>query len=229
MSSNKGNKILIVDDDRFMRKIIEEHLENDNLQVITAEDFNSAMDKIYLESPDLILLDVVLPDMNGYEICRLLRNDTRTSHIPVIMLTSMGGTEDKIQGLEAGADDYITKPFEPLELVARVRTNLRRAKQEKTFNPLTGLPGNILIEEEIKHEVEKEDHKFAVLYLDLDNFKAYNDVYGFFKGDEIIKFVVHLLEKNVKEYGNPDDFIGHVGGGRFYCHYYSKQGRQYLH
>lgn len=215
MFSDKNYKILIVDDDRLMRKIIEEHLEKDNLEVILAEDFNSAMDKIYLDAPDLILLDVVLPDMNGYEICRLLRNDTRTSHIPVIMLTSKGETEDKIQGLEAGADDYITKPFEPLELVARVRTNLRRAKQEKTFNPLTGLPGNILIEEEIKHEVEKEDNRFAVLYLDLDNFKAYNDVYGFFKGDEVIKFVVHVLEKNVKEFGNPDDFIGHVGGDDF--------------
>lgn len=213
---NGGNsKILVVDDDRLMINIIKECLEKEGYKVVTAGDFASAMESVYNSTPDLVFLDVVLPDMSGYEICRLFRNDTRTSHIPIIMLTSKDGTEDKIAGLEAGADDYITKPFEPLELVARVRTHLRRAKQEKSFNPLTGLPGNILIEEEIKHIVDKENHIFSVLYLDLDNFKAYNDVYGFLKGDEVIKFLAHLLEKNVKEFGNQDDFIGHVGGDDF--------------
>jgi diguanylate cyclase (GGDEF)-like protein len=123
--------------------------------------------------------------------------------------------EDKVAGLEAGADDYITKPFDNLELVARVKTHLRRAKQEKSFNPLTGLPGNILIEEEIKHRVADTKRKFAVLYVDLDNFKAFNDVYGFLKGDEVIKFVAHIMNKNVKDLGNPDDFVGHIGGDDF--------------
>ncbi len=214
MQSDVG-KILIVDDDKFMFRVVADFLEKDGFVVYGAEDFNTAMEQIYVITPDIILLDVVLPQMNGYEICRLLRNDTRTSHLPIIMLTSKGQTEDKVAGLEAGADDYVTKPFDPPELIARVKTHLRRAKQEKSFNPLTGLPGNILIEEEIKHRVEGEKCKFAVLYLDLDNFKAYNDVYGFLKGDEVIKFFAHIIEKIVKEEGNPEDFIGHIGGDDF--------------
>ncbi|PKM79783.1 MAG: diguanylate cyclase response regulator [Firmicutes bacterium HGW-Firmicutes-14] len=198
-----------------MVKIITDCLEKEGFLVNGAMDFNSAMDQIYQSTPDIILLDVVLPKMNGYEICRLLRNDTRTSHVPIIMLTSRIQVEDKVAGLEAGADDYITKPFDNLELVARVKTHLRRAKQEKSFNPLTGLPGNILIEEEIKHRVADTKRKFAVLYVDLDNFKAFNDVYGFLKGDEVIKFVAHIMNKNVKDLGNPDDFVGHIGGDDF--------------
>jgi len=208
-------KILVVDDDKFIVKIISDCLEKEKYSVSTAHDFESAMNKIYRNTPDLILLDVVLPKMNGYEICRLLRNDTRISHVPVIMLTSKGEVGDKVTGLEAGADDYITKPFDNLELVARVRTHLRRARQEKSFNPLTGLPGNILIEEQIKHRVAETTKLFAVLYLDLDNFKAYNDVYGFLKGDEVIKLVAHVINKEVRDSGGQEDFIGHIGGDDF--------------
>ncbi|MDN5293611.1 MAG: hypothetical protein PWQ31_916 [Eubacteriales bacterium] len=215
LEETKHYKILIVDDDRLIRTVIREILEKSGYRVMEAGDFASAMEIIYQVTPDLILLDVVLPDLDGYEICRVLRNDTRTSHIPIIMLTSRKDTEDKVAGLEAGADDYITKPFEEAELLARIKTHLRRAKQEKSFNPLTGLPGNILIEEQIKHEVSRKDHKFAVMYVDLDNFKAYNDVYGFLKGDEVIKFLAYILEQCVREYGNPHDFIGHIGGDDF--------------
>jgi len=211
----ENNKVLVIDDDRFMVRVISDCLEKEGFAVNGAYDFTSAMDKIYSNAPDIILLDVVLPEMNGVEICRLLRNDTRTSHVPIIMLTSKVEVEDKVAGLDAGADDYITKPFDCLELIARVKSHLRRAKQEKSFNPLTELPGNILIEEEIKKRVNDVKKKFAVLYVDLDNFKAYNDAYGFLKGDEVIKFVAHILKKNIKELGNPDDFIGHIGGDDF--------------
>ena len=212
MQKSTNNKVLVIDDDKFMVRVISDCLQKEGFLVNGAYDFNSAMEQIYHTTPDIILLDVVLPKMNGYEICRLIRNDTRTSHLPIIMLTSKDQVEDKVTGLDAGADDYITKPFDNLELVARVKTHLRRAKQEKSFNPLTGLPGNILIEEEIKHRVSNTKKKFAVLYIDLDNFKAYNDVYGFLKGDEVIKFVAHLIEKNVNNLGGPNDFIGHIGG-----------------
>jgi len=211
----ENNKVLVIDDDRFIVKVISDCLEKEGFVVNVAYDFNSGMDKIYNNAPDIILLDVVLPEMNGVEICRLLRNDTRTSHVPIIMLTSKVNIEDKVAGLDAGADDYITKPFECLELIARIKSHIRRAKQEKSFNPLTELPGNLLIEEEIRQRVNDIKKKFAVLYIDLDNFKAYNDVYGFLKGDEVIKFVAHILKKNIKELGNPDDFIGHIGGDDF--------------
>lgn len=212
MEDQTLNKVLIIDDDKFMVRVITDFLEKEGYKVFSANEFISAMELIYQVTPDIILLDVVLPKLNGYEICRLLRNDTRTSHLPIIMLTSRDQVEDKVAGLDAGADDYITKPFDNLELAARIKTHLRRAKQEKSFNPLTGLPGNILIEYEIKRRINDNTRKFGVLYIDLDNFKAFNDVYGFLKGDEVIKFVAHVIEKNVKELGNPDDFIGHIGG-----------------
>lgn len=212
MSDQSPTKVLIIDDDKFMVRVISDCLESEGYEVFGADDFTAATEAIYRVTPDIILLDVVLPKMNGYEICRLLRNDTRASHVPIIMLTSRAQVEDKVEGLDAGADDYITKPFDNLELVARIKTHLRRAKQEKSFNPLTGLPGNILIEDEIKRRVGDNTRKFGVLYIDLDNFKAFNDVYGFLKGDEVIKFVAFVIEKNVKSLGNNDDFIGHIGG-----------------
>lgn len=209
------SRILIVDDDKFITKVIKDCLEKEGYIIHSAQDSQSGLEEVYQNAPDLILLDVVLPGMNGHEICRLLRNDTRTSHVPIIMLTSKGGTNDKVEGFEAGADDYITKPFDALELVARVKTHLRRAKQEKSFNPLTGLPGNIMIETEIKNRVDQPDKHFAVLYIDLDNFKAYNDVYGFLKGDEVLKLVALIIEQCVREDGNREDFVGHVGGDDF--------------
>jgi len=206
------NRVLIIDDDTFIVKVITDCLQQEGFKVSSALDSNSGLEKIYQDVPDLILLDVVMPGMDGHEVCRMLRNDTRTSHIPIIMLTSRSNTDDKVAGFEAGADDYITKPFDPPELVARVKTHIRRAKQVKSFNPLTGLPGNILIEEEIKARVARPNNLFAVMYLDLDNFKAYNDVYGFLKGDEVIKLVAHIMDQTVKELGNKDDFVGHIGG-----------------
>lgn len=215
MESSELTKVLVIDDDRLIFRIISDCLSKEGYSVFGASDFESGMDSIYRTPPDIILLDIVLPKMNGYEICRLLRNDTRTSHVPIIMLTSRGQVEDKVTGLEAGADDYITKPFDCLELTARVKNLLRRAKQVKSFNPLTGLPGNILIDNVIKARVYDNSDKYAVLYLDLDNFKAYNDAYGFLKGDEVIKFLAYIISTNVKEMGLSNDFIGHIGGDDF--------------
>ncbi|MHB1419875.1 MAG: GGDEF domain-containing response regulator [Bacillota bacterium] len=210
-----NEKIMVIDDDRLISRIISDCLEKEGFFVTTAVDCTSGLEKIYHATPDIILLDVVLPDMNGYELCRVLRNDTRIGHIPIVMLTSRDTTEDKVAGLEAGADDYITKPFAIPELVARVKTHLRRAHKEKSFNPLTGLPGNKLIEEEIGYRITKTEKGYAVLYLDLDNFKAYNDHYGFLKGDSVIKLMAEIIKSTVKDAGNPNDFIGHIGGDDF--------------
>ncbi|HEX3033094.1 MAG TPA: response regulator [Bacillota bacterium] len=210
------NNLLIIDDDKFIVRIVKDRLAKEGFQVTSAEDSISGLNSVYEHTPEIILLDVELPGgKNGTEICRLLRNDTRTSHVPIIMLTSRRETDDIVTGLEAGADDYMTKPFDPAELVARVKTHLRRAKQEKSFNPLTGLPGNLLIEQLIKDKVKDTETPFAVLYLDLDNFKAYNDVYGFLRGDEVLKLLAHIFEQVTKEMGNRDDFVGHIGGDDF--------------
>jgi diguanylate cyclase (GGDEF)-like protein len=210
-----AKKVMIIDDDKLLSKIVTEHLIKEGYQVIVAYDSEEAIKKIYQSTPDIILLDVVLPNMDGLQFCWLLRNDTRVSHLPIIMLTSKGNVEDKVEGLSSGADDYMTKPFDLLELSARIKSHLRRAMQENTLNPLTSLPGNILIEEEIKKKVYETDKLFDVLYLDIDNFKAYNDVYGFLKGDEVIKLLAHIIVKNVQQHGNITDFVGHIGGDDF--------------
>ncbi|MDW7673660.1 MAG: response regulator [Bacillota bacterium] len=210
-----NHKVLVIDDDNLLSNMIAQHLQSEGYQVAIAKDSAEAMTQIYNSTPDIILLDVVLPKISGFELCRLLRNDTRASHLPIIMLTSKGDVEDKVKGLESGADDYLTKPFQFPELTARIKSLLRRAKQEKTLNPLTGLPGNLLIDEKIKHFVYTAKTPFDVLYLDLDNFKAYNDVYGFLKGDEVLKLLAHIITQSVRKYGSNNDFIGHIGGDDF--------------
>jgi PleD family two-component response regulator len=164
--------------------------------------------------PDIILVDVMMPQMDGFEVCRQLRNDTRTSHLPILMLTSRSATQDKIAGFESGADDYVTKPFDLDELLARVRSLLRRATEMPVRSPLTGLSGNRLLREELKHRLERRV-PLALLYIDMDNFKAFNDAYGFLRGDEAIQLMARLVQKTVAQQGTPQDFIGHIGGDDF--------------
>ena len=138
----------------------------------------------------------------------------RTANTNIIMLTAKALSSDKVLGLTSGADDYIIKPFDPIELLARVKTTLRRAKDMKALSPLTGLPGNIRIQEEIQRKVDDET-PFAVLYNDLDNFKAYNDHYGFARGDRVIVAAARILQEVVEDLARGDHFVGHVGGDDF--------------
>jgi diguanylate cyclase (GGDEF)-like protein len=132
----------------------------------------------------------------------------------VIILTAKALAEDRVRGLDLGADDYITKPFDLEELIARVRTVLRRAQQMRDLSPLTGLPGNFRIARELETRVEEDNH-FAVVHADLDNFKAFNDHYGFMRGDSVIKFSASTLLEAAAENLDPDAFVGHVGGDDF--------------
>ncbi|MCW3491044.1 GGDEF domain-containing response regulator [Dethiobacter alkaliphilus] len=208
-------KITVIDDSITIVKMLTDLLTQDGHQVCGMTGAEDALDKVVGFAPDLIILDVIMPDVNGYDLCRMLRNDTRTSHLPIMMLTSRGEVTDKVAGLEAGADDYIVKPFEPQEVLARIRTHLRRAKQHKSFSPLTGLPGNQIIEEEIKKCLSSSDLNVAILYLDLDNFKAYNDTYGFIKGDEMLRTVSDVLRESVQKTSPLHSFVGHIGGDDF--------------
>src|SRR5687768_6052052 len=142
----------------------------------------------YERMPDLVLLDVMMPKVNGYEVCQRLRADTRTKNISIIMLTVKTLSADKVVGLTAGADDYMIKPFDPVELSARVKTVLRRSKEMRAINPLTQLPGNVQIQDEVNKNLALAQ-PFAMLHIDLDNFKAFNDHYGFLRGDEAIKLL----------------------------------------
>jgi GGDEF domain-containing protein len=151
--------------------------------------------------------------MDGYEALRQLRNDTRTAHIPAILLTARTNAADVVSGFDSGADDYVTKPFNTNELLARIHNQLRRANRRPVRSPLTGLAGNILITEELRFRLRHEAH-FALLYADLNNFKAFNDTYGFARGDRVIRLAANVIVAAVKDAGERD-FVGHIGGDDF--------------
>jgi diguanylate cyclase (GGDEF)-like protein len=211
-----GHRVLVVDDDRNLRKIISTNLELAGYEVATASDGRDALAKIEHQVPDLVLLDLMMPLMDGYEVAQRVRTHPNPSvaNVPIIILTAKGETEDKLRGFEAGADDYITKPFGPRELLARVRAKIRRVEADSSLSPLTRLPGNLAIEAELRRRIEDRE-PFAVLYLDLDNFKAFNDVYGFTHGDEAIQLMARIAVDAVRRRGTASDFVGHIGGDDF--------------
>lgn len=207
-------KILIADDDPDIRDILKISLSEENYEVIEAANGEEALNSIHTKSPDLVLLDYQMPILDGREVCRLVKKDLLLRHLPIIMVTGKGEVSDKIGGIDAGADDYIVKPFEPKELLARIRMIIRRTERDLEANPLTRLPGNVSILNELSKRLESKA-MFAVCYVDLDKFKAYNDIYGFEHGDEVIRETARILIRAVQAAGSPEDFIGHIGGDDF--------------
>ena len=206
--------ILVVDDDPTLRSMVAKNLELGGFRSILTGFGAQALAAIDEGCPDLVLLDVMLPDMDGFEVCRRIRRHHSCAQVPIIMLTGMDQTADTIAGLEAGADDYIVKPFNTSEMMARIRARIRRADTEVSLQPLTRLPGNIAIEREIRRRLAA-DEPMAVLYLDLDNFKAFNDVYGFVQGDVALVLLGTTLSHAAREAGFEGDFVGHIGGDDF--------------
>ena len=207
-------QILVVDDDQNLRKIIQANLELAGYVVTAVPNGADALRELDAMQPDLVVLDVMMPAMDGYEVARKIRARPAAAHVPIIMLTAKGEVEDKLQGFEAGVDDYMTKPFGPQELLARVKAKIRRVEVDSSLSPLTRLPGNLAIEAELRRRIDEHD-PFAVLYLDLDNFKAFNDVYGFTHGDEAIQLVAATAIDVVRRRGTTLDFVGHIGGDDF--------------
>ncbi len=164
--------------------------------------------------PDIVLLDVMMPGLDGYETCKRIRDNPQTRNIPVIILTSRVQLKDKLVGIESGADDYITKPFDPLELQARIEMHFRRYLRDMDMSPITALPGNNAIADALASIIES-GRKFALLYADIDDFKAYNDYYGFIAGSKVIKMTGGVLTEALRKFGDENDFLGHVGGDDF--------------
>ena len=206
--------MLVVDDDPDVARFVEVNLRSAGYDVAVASNGEEALEKAVELRPDLILLDVMMPKLDGFEVAQRIRRDTRTSSCSIIMLTAKALSSDKVVGLSSGADDYIIKPFDPVELLARVKGTLRRAREMRALSPLTGLPGNVRVQEEIRRRVG-EDHPFALLYADLDHFKAYNDHYGFVRGDRAIQALARVITETVHELIGPSGFVGHVGGDDF--------------
>jgi diguanylate cyclase (GGDEF)-like protein len=212
--SGGGESLLVVDDDPFIARLLEIELRAAGYDVRVAADGAVALEAARERCPDLVLADVMMPNMDGFELTRRLRQDPRTASVSVIMLTARGLSADKLEGFAIGADDYIVKPFDTPELLARIRGVLRRSRDTRTQSPLTGLPGNVRIEEEIDARVERAE-PFAILYADLDNFKAYNDHYGFMRGDELIQRTASLIGDLARAASDDAAFVGHVGGDDF--------------
>jgi diguanylate cyclase (GGDEF)-like protein len=206
--------ILVVDDDPDIARFVEVNLRSAGYDVAVAGDGEQALERAQELRPDLVLLDVMMPRIDGFEVAQRLRRNPQTANTSIIMLTAKALSADKVTGLQSGADDYIIKPFDPIELLARVKGTLRRAKEMRNLSPLTGLPGNIRIQEEIERQV-RDGNEFAVLYCDLDNFKAYNDQKGFLRGDRLIQVVARIIQDAVVERGGNGGFVGHVGGDDF--------------
>lgn len=207
-------KILLVDDERNILDIVKFNLEVEGFEVFTASDGMKALHSVQEVVPDLILCDIMMPELNGLEVCRRLKADGRTNQIPIVMLSAKAQSKDKLDSIEAGADDFVTKPFDFSDLVARIKVNLIRAKQKKDVSPLTGFPGSISIEAEIKNRINRNE-LFATLYVDMDNFRPFNEVYGFPLGDKAIKMLADIIDDAVRKVGNMEDFVGHGGGDDF--------------
>lgn len=207
-------RVLVVDDEPDVRDVLRIILEAEEFEVTEAENGEDALEKVAKRPPDLIIIDFMMPKLNGPEVCKAIKKDILLRHIPILMLTGRGELSDKIKGIDAGADDYIVKPFEPTELLARVKMVLRRKEIDLDANPLTHLPGNVSIQNEIEKRI-KENNLFAVCYIDLDKFKIFNDRYGFERGDRAIQETARVLIKSLEARGNKDDFIGHIGGDDF--------------
>jgi diguanylate cyclase (GGDEF)-like protein len=209
-----GNaRLLVVEDDLDIANMLKIYFTGLQFDVDVANRGLDALDRTKHVLPHLIVLDIMLPDIDGYEVCRTLRTSTRTSHIPVIFLTQKDERSDKLQGLELGADDYITKPFDIEELKLRVQGAIRRSERESLTDPRSGLPAGRLIEEQLRRIIREKG--WALLDVRLNHFEAFKDVYGFVAGDDVLRFAAMLISEVVDELGTTSDFIGHAGGDNF--------------
>lgn len=207
-------RILIAEDEPALRDVLRMQLELEEYEVIEAHDGRQALELAASESPDLVLLDVMMPHMDGYAVCRHLRAQFGTRHIPVVMLTARTDIPAKVHGLEGGANDYVTKPWNRNELMLRIHNVLEWSKQQRSASPLTGLPGNHSINDEIRRRLASGQH-FALLQIDIDHFKSFNDYYGYARGDQAIQMLARILMESVQRHGGEESFIGHIGGDDF--------------
>lgn len=208
-------KIFLIDDDRTNLELSSAFLRARGYEVITTHSAQVAMVQILRVCPDLIVSDVAMPGMSGIELCIALRGDARTALIPLIFISGFTAVEDKIACFEAGGDDYITKPLEMRELLARIMVQLRKVEERGVINSLTHLPGGRMVESMLHMLVQRSERTFAVLYADLDSFKAYNDYYGFARGNQVIQLLADVLREVVSQDADDLSFVGHIGGDDF--------------
>ncbi len=205
--------ILIVEDDPDTLEMLATYFQAQGYDVLTASMGEDALKICQETPPDLILQDIRLPDIMGYEVYRRLQRNLRTSRIPVIFLTELKERDDRITGLKLGAVDYITKPFDMQELRLRVRNIMRRSGHGSLVSPVTGLPETEILDDRLRSLLGRED--WAALYIRLTNVKAFNDAYGFVAGDDALRAVGLIISNTLDEVGSMNDFVGHLSKSEF--------------
>lgn len=210
-STAKRSRVLIADDDPGIVAVVEAVLVDEGFEVHSASDGEDALSQIRLVEPDVILLDLMMPRMDGMEVCRRIRSNPATSDTCVIMLTARTFAADEVMGLGAGADDYVTKPFDPAELPARIKKAVRRNRDSSALHPLTRLPGQHQMEE-MQARLAEEGAAFAVLRIDLDDFETFNDRYGGLRGDMAIRMLASSVQAVIERTAGSRGFVGHLGG-----------------
>ena len=208
-----SDRVLVIDDDSAVREVVIEALSDAGFDCTGAATGARGLDLAHALSPDAVVLDILMPDLSGDDVYHALRRGSLTRYTPVIFLTAQREAGQKVKHLLDGADDYMTKPFDTDELAARVSTAICRSQQLRALNPLSGLPGNLAIADELGHGLEHGQDR-ACLYCDIDQFKEFNDHYGFARGDEVIVALARILVE-VAEMTAPDAFVGHIGGDDF--------------
>ena len=206
-------KILIIEDDLDIADMLNAYFLAQSYEVFTVNWGEDGVRSCQTVHPDLVILDIRLPDIDGYEVARRLRSDRRTREVPIIFLTEKRERTDRLQGLEIGADDYITKPFDIQELRLRVRNALRRMTQGSLTNPVSGLPEGALVDERLGEVLQKGG--WAVLLVSLENMDAFREMYGFVASDDVLRAVSLMILNTMREVSNPDDFLGHLGATDF--------------
>lgn len=201
-------KILIVEDDPDVAEMLNAYFGVQGYEVFIANWGEDGVRTGQTEQPDLVILDIRLPDIDGYEVARRLRSDRRTNTIPIIFLTEKRDRADRLHGLELGADDYITKPFDVQELRLRVRNSLERKGQGSLTNPISGLPEGTLVDEHLEECLQKQ--KNGLLLVSLENLQSFRELYGFVASDDVLRAVSLMILNAMRESGNTSGFLGHL-------------------
>ena len=207
-------RILVVDDDENIVLLASHIVSGLGMIPLVAFNGREAVAKTRQFYPDLILLDINMPDMDGFEVINILQADAQASMIPIIVFSARKSEEDKVRALKLGADDYVTKPFNISEMGARIDRLLSRTRAGVSASSTTGLPGSVTVEQAMVDRIRR-GLPFAVLYVDADHFKAFNDCYGFSRGDSVIRQIADILIETSRELGGTEDFVGHIGGDDF--------------
>jgi DNA-binding response OmpR family regulator len=206
-------RLLLVDDNRDLANMLVTFFEKEGFQTEWVWQGQKALDRAIHFRPHLIILDVMMPDVDGYAVCRQLRTHHRTSHVPILFLTALSSRDDVIAGLNLGIDDYVVKPFDLEEFRLRVKNKYLRSQIESPTDAVTGLPGRKLIDDYI-HNLPAQSG-FAAVECRLNAFEEFREVYGFLAADDVLRLTATLIDEVLEEHGRAGDFVGHPGGAEF--------------